>query len=292
VSPGGAKPTASSRSRSVWPGRPVSPTPAWAALVSELKRPVVNLLILWDEYRAVHPNGYSATVSDADRRGDTALTVAGDVLQAQKHPTDPHALLDVARDWAARFVHWYNHEHRHSGIGYVTPSQRPAGHDKALLMARHDLYQQARRSNPRRWSGQTRDWPPVAAVTLNPERDAIIRTTLSRNPLSGSIGAGRERARGRHWKTVNEERASLSSPPGVICENDCVRSWCVCGQPRYVLEPRSRAAWLLHVRQQRGDARPDDDDAQPRGGERPPGGDARQPDVSVTVPFLVFPPGR
>ena len=33
--------------------------PDWAALVLELKRPAVNLLILWDEYRAVHPDGYA-----------------------------------------------------------------------------------------------------------------------------------------------------------------------------------------------------------------------------------------
>jgi putative transposase len=121
-----------------------------------------------------------------------AYQKASSLVPAKYRPELPvkgFAGLDVARDWAARFVHWYNHEHRHSGIGYVTPSQRHAGHDKALLMARHDLYQQARRSNPRRWSGQTRDWTPVAAVTLNPERDAIIRTTLSGNPLSGSIGA-------------------------------------------------------------------------------------------------------
>jgi putative transposase len=28
---------------------------------------------------------------------------------------------------AGRFVHWYNHEHRHSGIRYVTPAQRHVG---------------------------------------------------------------------------------------------------------------------------------------------------------------------
>ena len=33
--------------------------PDWAALVLELKRPAVNLLMLWDEYRAVHPDGYA-----------------------------------------------------------------------------------------------------------------------------------------------------------------------------------------------------------------------------------------
>jgi transposase len=32
--------------------------PDWAALARELKRPGVTLMILWDEYRAVHPDGY------------------------------------------------------------------------------------------------------------------------------------------------------------------------------------------------------------------------------------------
>ena len=31
--------------------------PDWAALVREMKRPGVNLMILWEEYRAVHPRG-------------------------------------------------------------------------------------------------------------------------------------------------------------------------------------------------------------------------------------------
>jgi transposase len=33
--------------------------PDWAALVREFKRPGVNLLVLWEEYRAVHPEGYA-----------------------------------------------------------------------------------------------------------------------------------------------------------------------------------------------------------------------------------------
>jgi len=95
--------------------------------------------------------------------------------------------LDTARDWAARFVHWYNNEHRHSGIKYVTPAQRHARQDRPLLTARHELYQHARRSNPRRWSRQTRDWTPIAAVALNPERDATIQTASRKSQLSGSV---------------------------------------------------------------------------------------------------------
>jgi hypothetical protein len=33
--------------------------PDWPSLVRELKRPGVNLLVLWDEYREVHPEGYA-----------------------------------------------------------------------------------------------------------------------------------------------------------------------------------------------------------------------------------------
>jgi hypothetical protein len=104
-------------------------------------------------------------------------------------PLKGFAELDAAREWAARFVHWYNNEHRHSGIKYVTPAQRHAGDDRPLLTARHELYQGARRSNPRRWSGPTRDWTPVAAVTLNPERDIRIQTASPRNQLFGSTKA-------------------------------------------------------------------------------------------------------
>jgi len=33
--------------------------PDWAALVRQLKRPGVNLMVLWEEYRAIHPEGYA-----------------------------------------------------------------------------------------------------------------------------------------------------------------------------------------------------------------------------------------
>jgi hypothetical protein len=91
-------------------------------------------------------------------------------------PAQGFADLDAARAWAASFVHWYNVEHRHSGIRYVTPAQRHAGEDHAILAARHALYMQARDGNPARWSGPTRNWSQIGAVTLNPERDAVVAT--------------------------------------------------------------------------------------------------------------------
>ena len=42
-------------------------------------------------------------------------------------PKRGFATLEQARAWAAAFVHWYNHDHAHSGIRYVSPAQRHAG---------------------------------------------------------------------------------------------------------------------------------------------------------------------
>ncbi len=83
--------------------------------------------------------------------------------------------LAQAREWAADFVHWYNHEHLHSGIRYVSPAARHEGLDRDILAARHQVYEQARQRHPARWRRHTRNWQPIGAVTLNPERDAVVQ---------------------------------------------------------------------------------------------------------------------
>jgi len=81
--------------------------------------------------------------------------------------------LEEARRWVHAFVCWYNTEHRHSGIQYVTPQQRHTGEDVAILAQRKAVYAEAKARNPRRWSGQTRDWRPVGVVCLNPDKEAL-----------------------------------------------------------------------------------------------------------------------
>ena len=87
--------------------------------------------------------------------------------------------LERAREWVKNFVHWYNHEHRHSALKFVTPTQRHAGDDHAVLRAREQLYEQARARNPERWSGAPRNWTRPGAVWLNPakpERKTLLKT--------------------------------------------------------------------------------------------------------------------
>jgi putative transposase len=84
-------------------------------------------------------------------------------------PVKPFENLLQARRWVTDLVHWYNDEHRHSAIGFVTPSQRHAGQDTTLLKDRANVYELARQANPLRWSRQTRDWSHVQRVELNPD---------------------------------------------------------------------------------------------------------------------------
>ncbi len=82
------------------------------------------------------------------------------------------AFTDIAhaRNWVTRFVRWYNNEHRHSTINFVTPTQRHAGLHQALLQARTAVYNAAREANPLRWTGgPVRNWTPVMEVHLNPD---------------------------------------------------------------------------------------------------------------------------
>jgi len=86
-----------------------------------------------------------------------------------RYPSAAFASLEAARAWVTQFVAWYNHEHQHSSIGYVTPAARHAGDDVALLAARRVVYQRARDRHPERWAGDTRSWKRPLTVTLNPE---------------------------------------------------------------------------------------------------------------------------
>ena len=147
---------------------------------STLKATTVLAMLNW---LGVKPSYSRPRVSDDNAYAESIFRTA---KYRPQFPDKGFADLDAARIWAASFVHWYNLEHRHSGIGYVAPEQRHAGDDRAILAARHTLYTQARELHPARWSGCTRDWSLIGAVTLNPERDSVITTHVGadKQPLA------------------------------------------------------------------------------------------------------------
>jgi putative transposase len=87
-----------------------------------------------------------------------------------EYPRKPFADVMAACRWVEGFVAWYNTEHLHSGIRFVTPEDRHTGRDIAILAAREEVYAAAQAAHPERWSRGTRNWTQVAEVRLNPPR--------------------------------------------------------------------------------------------------------------------------
>ena len=88
-----------------------------------------------------------------------------------EYPSKGFESIDAARKWVGCFVIWYNNEHRHSAIRYVTPVQRHEGEDVEILANRHRVYQEAKQRRKKRWSGSTRNWEPITEVWLNCPKD-------------------------------------------------------------------------------------------------------------------------
>ena len=93
---------------------------------------------------------------------------------AHNYPRFPFADIEDARRWVASFVAWYNTEHRHSAIRYVTPDERHLGRERDVLARRDAVYKRAQRAHPERWTRETRNWTPIGHVTLNPELDTEV----------------------------------------------------------------------------------------------------------------------
>jgi putative transposase len=87
-----------------------------------------------------------------------------------EYPSKPFESIDQAQAWVDGFVFWYNTQHLHSSIRYVTPDDRHFGQEELILANRKKVYEKARCQNPNRWSKNIRNWNPVHQVWLNPEK--------------------------------------------------------------------------------------------------------------------------
>jgi transposase InsO family protein len=88
----------------------------------------------------------------------------------QSYPLRRFRDLLSVKAWVDGFVDWYNAEHRHSGIKYVTPNQRHYGQADAICAIRQQTYEEARQRHPQRWSRQPRDWSQPQVVSINQPR--------------------------------------------------------------------------------------------------------------------------
>lgn len=92
------------------------------------------------------------------------------------YPSAAFKSIEVARDWVAAFVGWYNTEHQHSSICFVTPDDRHSGCDLKILERRKAVYEEARARHPERWSRDIRNWNPIKEVVLNPDLAKLRQT--------------------------------------------------------------------------------------------------------------------
>ena len=103
------------------------------------------------------------------------------------YPQQAFENLLAARAWMGQFVQWYNHQHRHSAIRYLTPAERHAGLDTAILAKRDAVYEAAKARNPQRWSGTTRNWQAVREVHLNPDQQRTEKTQQKESSESSIV---------------------------------------------------------------------------------------------------------
>jgi len=89
------------------------------------------------------------------------------------YPQRPFFSIAQAIQWVEHFVLWYNEQHLHSAIGFVTPNDRHQGADIAILENRRHVYSIAQNRHPERWSRHHRPWDRPTVIILNP--DKVVR---------------------------------------------------------------------------------------------------------------------
>lgn len=87
-----------------------------------------------------------------------------------EYPPEGFENLEKVREWMLTFVAWYNKQHRHSGLKFITPEERHVGLSEKVMEKRKALYAQAKAKHPERWSREIRDWNLPEQVWLNPPK--------------------------------------------------------------------------------------------------------------------------
>lgn len=95
-----------------------------------------------------------------------------------KYPDNGFISLTDARKWVKEFVDWYNNDHLHSGIKFLTPNERHNGLESEIMKKRIQTYQEAKLKNPERWSREIRNWSLPDFVALNPVREKEVKELI------------------------------------------------------------------------------------------------------------------
>ena len=88
--------------------------------------------------------------------------------------------IEDARIFCRDFFTWYNRDHKHSGIGLISPEKVHYGLDKEILQQRAFVLKEAFKAHPKRFKGKTPQ-PPIVpeAAWINPPK--LLSTTEETN---------------------------------------------------------------------------------------------------------------
>ena len=94
--------------------------------------------------------------------------------------------VEAAVAFSRSYFDWYNNEHRHSGIAYLTPAEVHAGEADIALARRHAVKMAAWEAHPARFlKGPPRRETLAAAVYINPPKlpgDAVLTPPADSEP--------------------------------------------------------------------------------------------------------------
>ncbi len=86
---------------------------------------------------------------------------------------DRFGCVQDARTFGQTFFHWYNFDHHHSGIGYLTPAAVHHGLAETIITARTAALERAYAANPDRFvKGKPRPPAVPSAVWINPPEES------------------------------------------------------------------------------------------------------------------------
>jgi len=91
-------------------------------------------------------------------------------------PAFPHSgflEIESARKWVNSFVDYYNNDHHHSSLKFITPNQRHDGLSENILNGRKKILQAAKAKHPERWAGPIQNCTLEEVVWLNPTKEKI-----------------------------------------------------------------------------------------------------------------------
>lgn len=102
--------------------------------------------------------GFSARTIQRWRKNGTAddRSIAGWMIldsESDVHAGYPKCFhsLKESRECFSNFIHWYNYEHKHSGLQYVTPMEKRKGKHVGIFENRNSVLEKAKLNHLERW---------------------------------------------------------------------------------------------------------------------------------------------